>query len=238
MTKNILDDLTNDEKITWMEMFPDFIKYISKEIVELNYFEVNKENEKGCLLNSKEYYMKKYKYVKNYGSDYYYKPYVKISIGDIWDDDRISEEKFSMKIEIELFTKEIVTETSFWGKKIEKIEEIEESQTIFPIHFTPPNIDDNFKRDSHSYTYGEKKSEFFNNNIDWFIQEFKNQNYFFKPNFDIFSILEIIQTKIEYYYYEIIQNECPKGKEKFKIYKKNFVNDLDKDNNGEVDLID
>jgi hypothetical protein len=101
---------------------------------------------------------------------------------------------------------------------------------------TPPNVNHNSER--FGYVYGGKKEEYINENIESFINKYKNGDYYFDYGFDFFLFLNNLQDSIEKFYFEKIKNENIKRKEKLEADKRSILLDLDKDSNGEVDLID
>ena len=212
MSNNISILSTEEEKQIWFEVFPEFINYLKKHIIATNHFKIGSEGENFCQIHS--------------GSS------LSIRIGD---DARLSFEDYTIRIDLNFHRREIVYQSTFFGTK-EKLQIWHESDCFYPLHLTPPNVNNNSER--FGYVYGGEKEEYINENIESFINKYKNGDYYFDYGFDFLLFLNNLQDIIEKFYFEKIKNENIKRKEKLEVDKKSILLDLDKDSNGEVDLID
>jgi hypothetical protein len=233
MTENISIITSEEEKKLWFEEFPMFINYIKMGLLETNHFSIVSNGEHFCSIQSNH----TFKHWSSFEMKNFDIPFITINIGDKYQtSNRISFEEYSLKIEVEFFKRKIVKEKTIFGVK-EKVENERVFSHFYPIHLTPPNITDNFTIGS-TMNYGEKKNGYINENIEWFINRYKNDNYYFDLDFDIFIFLNNLQNTLDKFYIESIQKGNIQRKEKLESDKKSMLIDLDKDSNGEVDLVD
>jgi hypothetical protein len=241
MLDNISKISTDEESLLWFEKFPDFITYIKSFIIKSNHFEIFYENDNSCLFQSKL----KYKHSRQWDGKTWEKwnelSYINIEIGDTNQQrffiDKISHEQYSLKVSIEKFFQlNKVIKESFFGSK-ENIEKKEMFSIFYPLHIKPKEVTDSFIIGS-TFSYGEEKKSIIERDVNWFISKYQNDEYVIEIDFDIFQFLIDLQKKINNFYIEFIKNENIIRKEKLGIDKKSKLTELDKDNNGEVDLVD
>ena len=220
MSNNISILSTEEEKQIWFEVFPEFINQLKKHIIATNHFNIISDGENYCKL------------VLNQSTS------IEINIGDeLSTPDSIHFKAYTVSIELMFFQKKRIRERTIFGRK-EKIEIVNANYIIYPLHLTPPNVTSDSEQRWTSGMYFEAKEKYINQNIENFINLYNKEKYYFEYSFDIFSFLINLQEFLEKFYTEKIKNENIKRKEKLEVDKKSILLDLDKDNNGEVDLVD
>jgi hypothetical protein len=226
MSINISFISTEDEKKIWFEKFPNFISYIKGFIIKSNHFKIISEDEDYFRILSNNTYKSKE------GESY---PIIWITIGNEYKRMEFISSEFTLIFKVNFLKRKIVKEKSFFGIK-EKIEEENVFINFYPLHITPKLIE-YLHRDLKN-EYERKKKFFIENNIEWFINNYKKDEFIFETDFDLFSFLKELKNTIDNYYEIEIKEENIKRKEKLVIDKKNNILTLDKDGNGEVDLVD
>jgi hypothetical protein len=239
MNVNVSKVSNEEEILLWYEKFPDFVKFLKLIIVNSGHFEILYENNKSCLFESK------LKYKSFWDGKWYDYSFIDIEIGDThqqrfhekFHENRISYEEYSVKISLKKFysLKKVKQKTFF--SSIEKIEKKSESTYFYLLHIKPIEILDIF-RIGTTYTYGGLKGRFIDHDINWFIDRYQNENYVFDINFDLFNFSKDLQNEIYNFYLEFIVKENLRRKEKLVVDKNSYLLELDKDGNGEVDLVD
>ena len=235
MNVNVSKVSNEEEILLWYEKFPDFVKFLKLIIVNSGHFEIFYENNKSCKFESKS------KYKSFWDGKWYDNSFIDIEIGDTYQqrfhENRISYKEYSVKISLKKFysLKKVKQKTFF--SSIEKIEKESKSREVYLLHIKPIEILDIF-RIGTTYTYGKLKEGIINDDINWFIDRYQNENYVFDINFDLFNFLKDLQNEIYNFYLEFIVKENLRRKEKLVVDKNSYLLELDKDGNGEVDLVD
>ena len=234
MSNNISILSTEEEKQIWFEVFPEFINYLKKHILDTKYFKIESESECYCNIVSYHTYTRFY---QEYGTKIC--PSIEITIGDFAKNfARNSFDDYTIRIEFNFHRRVIVNESTFWGMK-EKEEVILDGDYFYMLHLKPPNVtDDSIK--GFTFEYRELKESYINKYIERVIKKYKNSDSWIETyyGFDFFLFLSNLQDTIEKFYFEKIKNENINRKDKLEADKKSILLDLDKDNNGEVDLVD
>lgn len=203
-----------EERVIWVEKFPVLTEQIKNQFSDhfINNDDIGAYDSKVKF----ETYPDKYKI-----------PYMQMRFGDIMGCDQLT-----ITIHLHYFRKETVQ--GFFSKKV-KLEE--DSVTFYPLHIRPPGVTDS-DRHGFSFTYSDVKESRNYHNIDWFINTFWKPDFSIFLDFHLFPFLKEFQDTIDNFYEKEIKEENIMRKQKLIIDKNENILALDKDGNGEVDLVD
>jgi hypothetical protein len=226
MSNVIPKEFTTEEKLIWFEQYPKLVNEL-KEIIlkKYNFIEIDEQSNlyHKCELGLPIYY----NYIDGYEKKRI-KSFVMIGFG---------KGGFFTKfqITIQIIVLEIkISDSFFWGKNINKKHEF---INFYPLHITPPDIKNDTPLGTTS-TYLDYKKTYIDNNIFWFKENYLNKNFELDFDLNVEQFLDDISNIINNFYNNVIIKELEINKNQFINLKNTSKLDLDKDGNGEVDLVD
>ncbi len=209
-----------EESIIWSEKFSILTEQIKNKFSE------------NFIKDDSRYFDSKKKHKWTYNGEVIETSNIKIKFGEEDDDDDNLIDRLTISMTIFYFKKEIIK-----GIFSENINLKKERIDFYPLHIKPVGLTDSH-RHGYTFTYSDIKDSRKNKNIDWFVNEFWKSDYKIDIDFNLILFLKELQNTIDNFYEIEIKEENNKRREKLIIDKNNFIILLDKDNNGEVDLVD